>query len=66
MCSKERFPQDKNLCEIKKVNRLETRTGYKASIKFTIENGEWKVTSFDSEHNHELVKAEQRQFLRSN
>ncbi|KAM3699648.1 hypothetical protein ACJW31_05G041700 [Castanea mollissima] len=57
---------DKNPCEIKKVNKLETRTGCKASIKFTIENGEWKVTSFNSKHNHELAKAEQRQFLRSN
>ena len=67
MYSKEGFPREKNPCEIKKVNRLETRTGCKARIKFTIENGEWnKVTLFDSEHNHELAKAEQRQFLRSN
>ena len=67
MYSKEKFPRDKNPCEIKKVNRLETKTVCKARIKFTIENGEWKGTSFDSEHNdHELAKAEQRQFLRSN
>ncbi|KAL4625984.1 hypothetical protein ACB092_05G063800, partial [Castanea dentata] len=66
VCSKEGFSRDKNPCEIKKVNKLETRTGCKASIKFTIENGEWKVTSFNSKRNHELAKAEQRQFLRSN
>ena len=51
---------------MKKVNRLETRTGCKASIWFTIKNSEWKVTSFNTEHNHELATAEQRKFLKSN
>ena len=48
------------------MNRLETRTSCKASIRFIVENGELKVTSFKHEHNHELAKIEHRQFLRSN
>ena len=66
MCSKEGFQRDSSSCEAKKMNRLETRTGCKAGIRFTVENGEWKVTSFKHEHNHELAKVEYRQFLRSN
>ena len=29
-------------------------------------DGEWKVTHFNSNHNHELTKPEERPFLRSN
>ncbi|KAK2638654.1 hypothetical protein Ddye_026449 [Dipteronia dyeriana] len=30
VCSKQGFQMDENLCEVKKVNKLETRTGCKA------------------------------------
>jgi hypothetical protein len=66
VCSKEGFQRDSSSCEAKKMNRLETRTGCKASIRFILENGELKVTSFKHEHNHELAKVEHRQCLRSN
>ncbi|CAB4270388.1 unnamed protein product [Prunus armeniaca] len=52
----------------KKVSKLETRTGCEASIRFAFqdEDDTWKVSHFVPEHNHELAKPEERQFLRSN
>ena len=51
-----------------KVSKLETRTGCEASIRFAFqdEDGTWKVSHFVSDHNHELAKPEERQFLKSN
>ena len=66
MCSKEGFPQDGDHLDDKKFKRLQTRTGFEASIWFTVTNGEWKVTYFNPNHNHELAKPEERLFLRSN
>ena len=51
---------------MKTVNKLGIKIGCKTSIWFTIENSEWKVTSFSIEHNHELARTEQRQFLKLN
>ena len=66
VCSKEGFPRDGDHLDDKKFKRLQTRTGYEASIRFTVTNGEWKVTHFNPNHNHEFAKPEQRPFLRSN
>ncbi|KAI5354061.1 hypothetical protein L3X38_006956 [Prunus dulcis] len=51
-----------------RVSKLETRIGCEASIRFAFqdEDDTWKVSHFVSEHNHELAKPEERQFLRSN
>ena len=66
MCSKEGFPRDSDNLDDKKFKKLQTRTSCEASIRFTMTNGEWKVTHFNLTHNHELAKAEERSFLRSN
>lgn len=64
-CSKEGFPLDEEIGEVKKVRRLDTRTGCKAMIRFTVDDGIWKITLFNPVHNHEFAKPEERQFLRS-
>ncbi|XP_061999955.1 protein FAR1-RELATED SEQUENCE 5-like [Rosa rugosa] len=64
-CSKEGFPLDEEMGEVKKVRRLDTRTGCKAMIRFTVDNGKWKIAQFNPVHNHEFAKPEERQFLRS-
>nr|XP_023917131.1 protein FAR1-RELATED SEQUENCE 5-like [Quercus suber] len=66
VCSKEGFPRDSDHLGDKKFKRLQTRTGCEASIRFTVTNDEWKVTHFNSNHNHELAKPKERPFLRSN
>ena len=66
MCSKEGFPRDGDHLDDKKFKRLQTRTCYEASIRFTVTNGEWKVTHFNLNHNHKLAKPEKRPFLRLN
>lgn len=40
---------------MKKIDRLETRIGCNAGIRFTVEDGVWEVTSLNPEHNHELA-----------
>ena len=65
VCSKEGFPVDEDLCDVKRCNRLETRTGCKALMRFTVSNGVWMISHINFEHNHELAKPEERQFLRS-
>ena len=47
------------------MNKLETRTGCKALICFIVEDGVWRVTVFNPEHNHELVAPSERHLLRS-
>ncbi|BFG40417.1 hypothetical protein CerSpe_266900 [Prunus speciosa] len=68
LCSKEGFRLDSDPSELSKVSKLETRTGCEASIRFAFqdEDDTWKVSHFVPEHNHELSKPEERQFLRSN
>jgi hypothetical protein len=44
---------------------LETKTGCKALICFTVKDGIWRVTVFNSEHNHELALPFERHLLRS-
>ncbi|KAK2643119.1 hypothetical protein Ddye_024882 [Dipteronia dyeriana] len=61
LCSKARFLMDQEVCQDKKIIRLDTRTGCQAVVRFTVEHGVWSI-NFD--HNHEMVKPEQRQFLR--
>ncbi|CAB4313498.1 unnamed protein product [Prunus armeniaca] len=67
-CSKEGFRLDSDPSEVSMANKLETRTGCEARVRFAFQddNGMWKVSHFVSEHNHELAMPEERQFLRSN
>lgn len=65
VCSKEGFPVDEDLCDVKRCDRLETRTGCKALMRFTVSNGVWVISHINFEHNHELAKPEERQYLRS-
>ncbi|XP_024162586.1 protein FAR1-RELATED SEQUENCE 5-like [Rosa chinensis] len=66
MCSKEGFQQDSDPSETKRADRLDTRTGCKAMIRFTLAEDMWRVSHFHAEHNDELAKPEERPFLRSN
>ena len=50
---------------IRRDQRLETRTGYKAFIHSTVENGVWRVSAFNPKHNHELAPQSERLLLRS-
>ena len=43
---------------------METRTGCKALICFIVEDGVWRVTVFNPEHNHELGAPSERHLLR--
>ena len=63
--SKEGFKLDEDFCKEKYSKRLETRTGCKTFIRFTVENGVWRVSAFNSEHNHELALQSERHLLRS-
>lgn len=66
-CSKEGFRVESDPSEVKKTDRLDTRTGCLARIRFSLQdNNVWKVTLFDREHNHEFASPVERQFLRSN
>ncbi|BBH03006.1 FAR1-related sequence 5 [Prunus dulcis] len=62
------FRLDSDPSKVSMANKLETRTGCEARIRFVFQddNGMWKVSHFVSEHNHELAMPEERQFLRSN
>ncbi|XP_020090553.1 protein FAR1-RELATED SEQUENCE 9-like [Ananas comosus] len=64
VCSKAGF-REYERCNPKKVNRLETRTGCTARIRFTITDGTWEVTYFNDVHNHEFASQEKRHRLRS-
>ncbi|KAK9948534.1 hypothetical protein M0R45_004105 [Rubus argutus] len=65
VCSKEGFPRDEDLGEVKKARRLEKRTGCKAAFRFNVENGMWKVSYVNPHHNHEFATPEKRKYLRS-
>ncbi|KAK0586038.1 hypothetical protein LWI29_038488 [Acer saccharum] len=65
LCSKAGFLTDQKVCQNKKITRLDTRTGCQAVIRFTVEHGIWSITYINFDHNHEMAKPEQRQFLRS-
>ncbi|CAN6696380.1 unnamed protein product [Malus baccata var. baccata] len=65
LCSKEGFPLFKDLCDDNMVAKLTTRIGCKALIRFSVNQGVWKISHVNSIHNHELAKPEERQFLRS-
>ena len=64
LCSKEGFKIDEDPCEEKNWKKLETRTGCKAFIRFTVENDMWRVIAFNPEHNHELALPSERHLLR--
>ena len=63
--SKESFKIDEDPYEEKNWKKLETRTGCKAFIHFTVENDLWRVTAFNPKHNHELALPSERHLLRS-
>ena len=65
LCFKKGFKLDEDFCKEKYSKRLETRTGCKAFIRFTVENGVWRVSAFNPEHNHELALQSERHLLRS-
>ncbi|KAK9985987.1 hypothetical protein SO802_030938 [Lithocarpus litseifolius] len=65
LCSKEGFKIDEDPCEEKNWEKLETRTGCKAFICFTVENDVWRVTAFNPKHNHELALPSEKHLLRS-
>ncbi|KAL4282845.1 hypothetical protein GQ457_16G015180 [Hibiscus cannabinus] len=64
-CSKEGFKEFEGDINVKQYNKLETRTGCQAMIRFTVEDNIWTVTRFISEHNHELATPSKRHLLRS-
>ncbi|XP_028058069.1 protein FAR1-RELATED SEQUENCE 5-like [Camellia sinensis] len=64
LCCKEGFKVDEDPFEEKKLNKLETRTGCKAFVRLTVEDGIWKVTTFNPEHNHELALQSERHLQR--
>ncbi|KAK8671068.1 hypothetical protein V6N13_037677 [Hibiscus sabdariffa] len=64
-CSKEGFKEFEGDINVKQYNKLETRTGCQAMIRFTMEDNIWTVTRFISEHNHELATPSKRHLLRS-
>ncbi|CAI9761654.1 unnamed protein product [Fraxinus pennsylvanica] len=63
-CSKEGIKDDK--VDAFAYKKPETRTGCKAMICFACDdNGQWKVTRFVKEHNHEMAPAYVKPSLRS-
>ncbi|OMO95747.1 hypothetical protein COLO4_15687 [Corchorus olitorius] len=66
-CAKQGFKNcsDSDSEKQKKFNKLETITGCQAKIRFTVEDGQWKVTQFVSEHNHDLATPSKKHLLRS-
>ncbi|ONI29931.1 hypothetical protein PRUPE_1G223100 [Prunus persica] len=66
VCSKEGFREDSDPCKEKAIDRLETRTGCKAKIRFLLEGDVWKFSTFNPDHNHKLARLDERQFLQSN
>ena len=61
MCvQKKDSPEIVTIWMIRSSKKLQTRTICEASIQFTVTDGEWKVTHFNSNHNHELTKPEDR------
>ncbi|XVF65608.1 hypothetical protein PTKIN_Ptkin09bG0262600 [Pterospermum kingtungense] len=63
-CSKEGFKEFEDL-DKKVYNKLETRTGCPAMIRFTVKDDQWTVTRLISEHNHDLATPSKRHLLRS-
>lgn len=64
LCSKQGRRED--TCDVKKINRLETRTECKARIRFTISKDNiWEVSSFNDEHNHDFADEDEKHNLRS-
>ncbi|KAK8717023.1 hypothetical protein V6N13_044307 [Hibiscus sabdariffa] len=64
-CSKQGFKELEDDEGTKKHNKLETRTGCPAMIRFTVQDNQWTVSHFISEHNHELATPSKRHLLRS-
>ncbi|WCJ24853.1 hypothetical protein M5689_006784 [Euphorbia peplus] len=64
-CSKENEKYDKDM-STKQRQTLETRIGCRAMIRFSFEDGKWRVTKFISGHNHELALQSEVHMLRSN
>ncbi|GMJ04592.1 FAR1-related sequence 5 [Hibiscus trionum] len=63
--SKEGFKEFEDGINMKQYNKLETRTGCSAMIRFTVQDNHWTITRFISEHNHELATPSKRHLLRS-
>uniref|UniRef100_A0A2C9V7G9 Protein FAR1-RELATED SEQUENCE n=1 Tax=Manihot esculenta TaxID=3983 RepID=A0A2C9V7G9_MANES len=53
-CSREGFRSKKQANKLTKFKRKETRTGCRARIRCTVENGKWVISQFCQEHNHQL------------
>ena len=65
LCSKKGFKLNEDFCKKKYSKRLLTRIGCKAFVRFIVENSVWRVSAFNSEHNHELALQSERHLLRS-
>ncbi|XP_050222094.1 protein FAR1-RELATED SEQUENCE 5-like [Mercurialis annua] len=64
-CSKQGVRDERNPYDTKHRNRLQTRSGCEAMIRFTVKDGVWTVTKFISTHNHEFASPSERHLLKS-
>ncbi|KAG8646861.1 homeobox protein engrailed-like SMOX-2 [Manihot esculenta] len=53
-CSREGFRSKKQANKLTKFKRKETRTGCRARMRCTVENGKWVISQFSQKHNHQL------------
>ncbi|KAI0486579.1 hypothetical protein KFK09_029327 [Dendrobium nobile] len=66
VCSKVGFKKLSDLNIQRKYRKSDTRTGCSTMIRFTVdEAGYWKVKIFIENHNHDLLRPEDRYLLRS-
>ncbi|KAJ0971982.1 hypothetical protein J5N97_019941 [Dioscorea zingiberensis] len=63
LCSREGFREENKKNDVR-YKRRETRVGCNARVGFTVEDGQWIISDFNPEHNHELVQEDQRYMLR--
>ncbi|XP_038698084.1 putative protein FAR1-RELATED SEQUENCE 10 [Tripterygium wilfordii] len=65
LCSCEGFSPYVPPHEQRKIERIDTRCGCKARVRFGIEGDVWTVIDLIAEHNHELIKEDQRHLIKS-
>ncbi|XP_038711714.1 protein FAR1-RELATED SEQUENCE 5-like [Tripterygium wilfordii] len=65
LCSCEGFSPYVPPHKQRKIERIDTKCGCKARVRFGIEGDVWKVIDLVAEHNHELIKEDQRHLIKS-
>ena len=65
MCSKQGHKEFEDPYDYKKYNKLDTRMGCQARIRFDIKNSIWSVSHFNDEHSHEFASPKESCNLRS-